>query len=221
MLAAPHRPVAVRYKAVLGGCLLTLEKRIHSFLHALRSRHCSNDALETMERFAHRIFGFPAIPSGPRLAPRERAQLLYQRFSRPLRVCGVTPRSGLPGGAPFWVEHAAFGISCQLVDPPQVIPDSSAQRQIWGSSTHFNPVDIVCSVRDFLGRPFSLSAFVDPSASLLVKRSCHGMPIYILERPGLWNGGMAFWNTVFFEVPGETAAPVKSLYDLLHPLHQD
>jgi hypothetical protein len=139
---------------------------------------------------------------------------------RPLRVCGVVKNEGEPGGAPFWVVHDDGRRSMQIVEASQVDLDDRQQRRIFESSTHFNPVDIVCALRSPDGRPFDLRSFVDPSAVFLSIKSHDGRDLLALERPGLWNGAMAWWHTLFVEVPGTTFAPVKTVFDLLRPEHQ-
>jgi len=139
---------------------------------------------------------------------------------RPRRVCGVVRNEGEPGGAPFWVVHEDGRRSMQIVEASQVDLDDPAQRRIFESSTHFNPVDLVCAVRGPDGQPFDLQAFVDPSAVFLSTKSHEGQDVRALERPGLWNGAMAWWNTIFIEVPAPTFAPVKTVFDLLRPEHQ-
>ena len=139
---------------------------------------------------------------------------------RPLRVCGVVKNEGEPGGAPFWVVHDDGRRSMQIVESSQVNLEDPAQRRIFESSTHFNPVDIVCALRSKDGRPFALEAFVDPSAVFLTTKSHEGQDLVALERPGLWNGAMAWWDTIFVEVPASTFAPVKTVLDLLRPEHQ-
>lgn len=139
---------------------------------------------------------------------------------RPSRVCGVVRNEGEPGGAPFWVVHDDGSRSMQIVEASQVNLDDPAQRRIFESSTHFNPVDLVCSVRSAGGQPYDLQAFVDPSAVFLSRKSHDGQDLIALERPGLWNGAMAWWHTIFVEVPASTFAPVKTVFDLLRPEHQ-
>ncbi len=141
------------------------------------------------------------------------------RRDRPIRVCGVVRNEGEPGGGPFWVEGPR-GASLQIVESAQVDLGDPAQAAIWKSATHFNPVDLVCSLRDPAGRPFDLPRFVDDEAVFVAEKTHEGRSLKALERPGLWNGGMAFWETVFVEVPMETFAPVKSALDLLRPEHQ-
>jgi hypothetical protein len=139
---------------------------------------------------------------------------------RPLRVCGVVKNDGEPGGAPFWVVHEDGRRSLQIVEASQVDLNDPAQRRIFESATHFNPVDIVCALRSKDGRRFDLEAFVDSSAVFRSSKSYEGRDLLALERPGLWNGAMAWWNTIFVEVPAATFAPVKTVFDLLRPEHQ-
>jgi hypothetical protein len=138
---------------------------------------------------------------------------------RPLRVAGVVRNEGEPGGGPFWVGGPE-GESRQIVESAQVDLADPAQAAIWNAATHFNPVDLACSLRDVAGRPFHLPKFVDERAVFVAKKTHEGRKLLALERPGLWNGAMAHWETVFVEVPKETFAPVKTALDLLRPEHQ-
>jgi hypothetical protein len=137
---------------------------------------------------------------------------------RPIRICGVVRNEGEPGGGPFWTAGPG-GESRQIVESAQVNLLDPGQAAIWGNATHFNPVDLVCSLRDAAGRPFDLSRFVDERAVFVAKKTHDGRGLRALERPGLWNGAMAHWETVFVEVPKETFAPVKTILDLLRPEH--
>lgn len=138
----------------------------------------------------------------------------------PLRVCGMVRNGGEPGGAPFWVRDATGAVTPQIVETAQVELSDEVQRRIFSSSTHFNPVDVVCSVRDASGRAFTLNDFVDPATAFVSRKTYEGRELVALERPGLWNGAMAGWRTVFVEVPASTFAPVKTVFDLLRPEHQ-
>jgi hypothetical protein len=138
---------------------------------------------------------------------------------RPLRVAGVVANAGEPGGGPFWVAAAGGGESRQIVESSQVDRRDPAQRSIWGSSTHFNPVNLVVALRDRAGRAHELERFVDPSTSFVTTKSEGGRELRVLERPGLWNGAMARWATVFVEVPAATFAPVKTVLDLARDAH--
>ncbi|MBK9062803.1 MAG: DUF4301 family protein [Acidobacteria bacterium] len=141
------------------------------------------------------------------------------RRDRPIRVCGVVRNEGEPGGGPFWVAGPQ-GESLQIVESAQVDLADPGQAAIWRTATHFNPVDLACSLRNTAGDPFDLGRFVDENAVFIASKTNEGRPLKALERPGLWNGAMAFWETAFVEVPKETFAPVKTVLDLLRPEHR-
>jgi hypothetical protein len=141
-------------------------------------------------------------------------------LNRPLRVCGVVPNQGEPGGAPFWVQGVDGSLSLQIVEKAQVDLGDPEQESIWETATHFNPVDLVCALRDDQGVPFDLSRYVDREAVFISRKSLEGRELKALELPGLWNGAMARWLTVFVEVPIITFNPVKTVFDLLRPEHQ-
>ena len=140
---------------------------------------------------------------------------------RPWRVCGVVANSGEPGGGPFWVEDADGGASLQIVESAEIAAGDAGQAALFGGSTHFNPVDLVVALRAPDGRPWNLERFVDPARALVAPKSEGGRRLRIYERPGLWNGAMAGWNTLFVEVPAWTFAPVKTVLDLARPEHLD
>ena len=146
----------------------------------------------------------------PNLSDEERAKL-----NRPIRVCGVVKNTGEPGGGPFLVRESDGSISCQILESTQ-ISDPELMKQ----STHFNPVDLVCAIRDFEGKPFDLPQYVDPQTGFISNKSKDGKELLALELPGLWNGAMAKWNTIFVEVPVSTFNPVKTVNDLLREQHQ-
>ena len=125
-----------------------------------------------------------------------------------------------PGGGPFWVRDRGGNLSLQIIESSQVDHSSEKQRYIWGASTHFNPVDLVCAVRDVRGISFDLPSFRDPETGFIAEKSKDGKMLKALELPGLWNGAMAHWNTVFLEVPLVTFNPVKTMFDLLRQEHQ-
>jgi hypothetical protein len=132
----------------------------------------------------------------------------------------VVRNQGEPGGGPFWVQAASGEISPQIVEISQIDTRDLGQREVLQASTHFNPVDIACGLRDRHGRAYDLHRFVDPATVFIAEKSHEGRTLKALERPGLWNGAMAGWNTVFVEVPDSTFAPVKTVLDLLRPEHQ-
>lgn len=147
------------------------------------------------------------------------ADELDKGWDRPVRVVGVVPNTGEPGGGPFWVQ-GPDGVSAQIVESAQMDLDDAGQKARFAAATHFNPVDLLCRVTDKDGQAFELDRFVDPNAVFLSHKTHLGRPLVALERPGLWNGAMAAWRTVFVEVPLETFSPVKTVLDLLKPAHQ-
>lgn len=203
----------VRWKRLLIGYLARLQAEVFAHLHAITAPAPSPAALEAArlfaaERFARRL---------PADAGRE---AIVRALHRPLRVCGVVRNDGEPGGAPFWVPDADGGESLQIVEPAQVDLDNPEQARLFRGATHFNPVDLVCALRGYDGAPFDLAPFVDPETAFVTRKTADGLGLTALERPGLWNGSMAGWNTACVEVPASTFAPVKTVFDLLRPQHQ-
>lgn len=207
------------WKRVLGGYLVSVQEQVHSFVRRLKQGE-TGAVTRDAARFAAEDL-LVRMPEGFAKWPEEEMKtFLVERLDRPIRVCGVVPNAGEPGGAPFWVRHENGTTSLQIVEKAQVDFNSEEQRKIWNSSTHFNPVDIVCCTRDFAGRPYDLRKYVDSSAVIITKKSKDGKDLRALELPGLWNGSMAGWISIFLEVPPDTFNPVKSIYDLLRPEHQ-
>ncbi|TVQ87809.1 MAG: DUF4301 family protein [Deltaproteobacteria bacterium] len=194
------------YRSGLVQAMIELEAEHRAHFERARSGVGSPEARAWLQRF-----GLSGPPD---------PQAVVRDLLRPLRVCGVVPNRGQPGGGPFWVEGPDGRLTPQIVEGCEIDLDDEAQREIARSASHFNPVDMVCSLRDPLGRPYALSSFVDDRRWLLSTKVHQGRPIRCLEYPGLWNGSMSGWITRFVEVPAETFNPVKTLADLLSPLHQ-
>jgi len=218
---APDRvkPVTVRYKKALAGLLLKLQAETFRHLKCLEGGRIAAKEMTAIDDFCrdklHVVF-----PADYRQWPLEKKKGFWrEKLDRPIRVCGVVRNEGEPGGGPFWVEETDGVQSLQIVEEMQVDPKSADQQAIWRGATHFNPVDLVCGVRNYEGRKFDLMLFVDPEAVSMSIKSEKGRDIKALELPGLWNGSMAKWNTVFVEVPIETFNPVKTVDDLLRPQH--
>ncbi|HYX24908.1 MAG TPA: DUF4301 family protein [Thermoanaerobaculia bacterium] len=220
-----RKPVVHHWKRLLGGCLLEVRERAFGHLDRLEALDgVHGDAAETVLReagdFLARDLSRP-LPAGFHAASsQERTSFLRKALDRPLRVCGVVRNQGEPGGGPFWVESPSGGISPQIVETSQIDPASPEQQAALRASSHFNPVDVACGLRDRHGRPYDLQRTIDPATVFIAEKSHEGRPLKALERPGLWNGAMAGWNTVFVEVPDATFAPVKTVLDLLRPEHQ-
>lgn len=210
----------ILWKKLLGGYLVTLQERLHQYLRRLSEGPAQEELCEEIRQFAEKEFSVPIPAEFNSWPPARRRDFLMARLNRPLRVCGVVKNQGEPGGAPFWVREPDGSLSLQIVESAQVNFASPAQREIWAASTHFNPVDLVLGLRDFQGRPFNLQEFANPEAVFISHKAKGGRQFKVLERPGLWNGGMACWLTVFVEVPLITFNPVKTVLDLLRPEHQ-
>ncbi len=214
------KDATVRYKKVLGGFLVRLQDEIFEKLRLLSGRHADDERLSQIISFCERRL-FVSFPEGFNDYPaRAKKEWILRRLDRPLRVCGMVKNDGEPGGGPFWIEEKDGAGSLQIIEQNQVDMHSEDQKEIWKSATHFNPVDLVCGVRNYLGKKFDLNLYADREAVTISKKSHEGVAIKALELPGLWNGGMAFWNTVFVEVPLETFNPVKTVDDLLRKSHQ-
>lgn len=207
----------VRWKKILGGFTILIQERIHRHIKALRQR-LSSETVEQARRFIQTTFwGGTCAIGGALVAQRD---LLLHVLNRPIRVCGMVRNVGEPGGGPFWAWDREGRLTCQIVEKAQVDMNDPRQRAVWERATHFNPVDLVCAVRDAEGNPFDLMRYRDPDAVIITKKSLNGRPLKALELPGLWNGSMAMWNTIFVEVPPSTFNPVKTVLDLLRPEHR-
>jgi hypothetical protein len=209
----------ILWKKILGGLLVDLQGEIHRHLGTLR-QNSGQGALAHALQFAQERLGL-TFPPGIQALPEDLARdHLVRALDRPVRVCGVVQNQGEPGGAPFWIQKADGSLSLQIVEKAQVDLADPEQRAIWETATHFNPVDLVCAIRDDQGLPFDLAKYVDHEAVFISRKSLEGRELKALELPGLWNGAMARWLTVFVEVPISTFNPVKTVFDLLRPEHQ-
>ena len=208
------------YKRALGGYLVTLQDQIFTHLRRLAAGQVSSRQIEHIFTFAKENLSLSIPKDILGRSISEQSKFLFAKLNRPLRVCGVVKNLGEPGGGPFWTESAEGDLSLQIVEKSQVDTSEEGQRAILNASTHFNPVDVVCGMRNYQGRPFELEAFRDQDAYFIAHKTHEGRPLKALELPGLWNGAMARWNTVFVEVPLSTFNPVKTVFDLLRPEHQ-
>jgi Domain of unknown function (DUF4301) len=210
---------SVLYKKILGGYLVRLQDEIFHNLRRLADAKMSAAALREVAAFCNRRLPV-ALPSGfDGLSSADKKEMLWSRLNRPLRICGMVKNEGEPGGGPFWVDEEDGSQTLQIVESFQFDQTSKRQKTVWQSSTHFNPVDLICGVKDFKGKKFDLRQYVDNRAVCISEKTEKGRTLKALELPGLWNGSMSSWNTVFVEVPIETFNPVKTVYDLLRPQH--
>jgi hypothetical protein len=209
----------ILWKKILGGLLVDLQGEIHRHLRTLEQTP-GRGALAHALQFAQERLGLAFPPSILELPEDLARDFLVRALHRPVRVCGVVQNQGEPGGAPFWIQEADGSLSLQIVEKAQVDLTDPEQRAVWETATHFNPVDLVCAFRDDQGVPFDLANYVDHEAVFISRKSLEGRELKALELPGLWNGAMARWLTVFVEVPINTFNPVKTVFDLLRPEHQ-
>ena len=215
-------PVTARYKKVLIGRALKLRDRIFGYLRALdalgdASGEEGKALCEEIEAFLDKELCITLPPVKDTAAKLE---LLRRKLDRPIRVCGMVRNQGEPGGGPFIVEDKDGCTSLQILESVQINKDDSAAVNALKNATHFNPVDLVCCLKDYKGRKFNLLDYVDEDAGFISSKSFQGRELQALELPGLWNGAMSDWNTLFVEVPVETFNPVKVVLDLLREAHQ-
>ncbi|TNF77718.1 MAG: DUF4301 family protein [Acidobacteria bacterium] len=213
-----HQTVAA-WKRLLAGYLVDLQGRAFELLELLETSPEDPGVVDRALELITTEFSLVPPPFLAAADHQSRHSWAVDRLDRPMRVCGVVIQAGEPGGGPFWVRETDGGLAGQIVESAQVDRSDPDQEKIWASSTHFNPTDLVCALRDRHGQPFDLSRFVDPTTAFISHKAYDGRPLKGLERPGLWNGSMAGWNTAFVEVPAETFTPVKTLFDLLRPEH--
>ena len=214
------KPLTVLHKKMLSGCLITLQQQVFRELTYLAEGSIDERRLKEMAAFCRTSLNIDLPVWIDNLTLEERKSILFAKMNRPIRVCGMVRNEGEPGGGPFWINESHGACSLQIVEESQIDHHSTRQVAIWSAATHFNPVDLVCGVRDYLGRKFDLQSFIDQNAFNIAVKSEKGRDLRALELPGLWNGAMASWITVFVETPIETFNPVKTVNDLLRPQHQ-
>ncbi len=213
------KPITVKYKQIIGGVLVSLQQKIFSFLQLLESGKYAHEQLVEMIYFLQKNL-FVRNPDIKQLDDTELAIYLKKKLNRPLRVCGMVRNLGEPGGGPFIAQNPDGTFQNQILESSQIDMSDEEAVAMFKKGSHFNPVDLVCAVRDRNGRAFDLLKYVDPQTGFISQKSKNGKELKALELPGLWNGAMSDWNTVFVEVPIETFNPVKTVNDLLRPQHQ-
>ncbi len=208
------------YKKVLGGLLLEILEQVKELNWKLENVH-TEATINEVKKFASNYLGIQLAENFDKKALSDKLDFLQNTLNRPTRICGVVKNTGEPGGGPFWCKDADGNSTLQLVESAQVDTANAAEMAIFTGSTHFNPVDLVCSTKDLQGQPFDLLKFRDMSTGFITEKTKDGRKLKAQELPGLWNGAMAYWNTIFVEVPLETFNPVKSVNDLLRDAHQN
>lgn len=214
-----QRADTLKYKQILAGYLIELHDVIASYLEVLKKGVYTRDTLDDMVKFAHEKL-FITHDGADEMTDEQLAAYLKAKFDRPLRVCGMVRNEGEPGGGPYMAYNPDGTVSPQVLESTQIDPDNSEYAAMVSKATHFNPVDLVCYIDDVDGKPYDLPNYVDPATGFISSKSLHGKTLRALELPGLWNGAMSDWTTVFVEVPISTFNPVKTVNDLLRPVHQ-
>lgn len=214
------KPETTRYKKAIGGLLLKLQSRAFNYLETLEKGTVDNATLEEISEFAVNDLKIILPEHFGEASPEGKSVLLANMLNRPIRICGMVKNEGEPGGGPFWVKDTRGRTSLQIVESSQVDQKDAGQMELMSKATHFNPVDLVCGIRDYRGNKFDLHRFIDPQTGFISIKSKGGKDLKAQELPGLWNGAMADWITVFVEVPIITFNPVKTVNDLLRPQHQ-
>jgi hypothetical protein len=207
------KPETVEWKQVIAGVLVTLQQKAFGYLRLLDAG-ASDAQLKEIADFVENCLC---------VRPKQQkvdADYLRRKLNRPMRVCGVVKNVGEPGGGPFLTYNQDGTVSLQILESSQIDTHNEAYMKMFTQGTHFNPVDLVCAVRDYKGQPFDLPSFVDKTTGFISSKSKGGKELKALELPGLWNGAMSDWSTVFVEVPLGTFNPVKTVNDLLREQHQ-
>ncbi len=213
-----YRNATVKYKKAIAGYLVWLQRNIARNLTKLEG-DVTPAELKQMLRFLESRLSTVYGQTGA-MTDAELKAYLIKKFNRPIRVCGVVKNEGEPGGGPYLAYNADGSYSPQILESAQIDANNPEAVALMQSGTHFNPVDLVCYLKDYKGHKFNLKDFVDYSTGLISEKSVGGVDIKALELPGLWNGSMSDWNTAFVEVPIETFNPVKTVNDLLRKQHQ-
>ena len=209
----------VEWKQIIAGVLVTLQQKAFDYLRLLDTGKYSHDQIEEMIRFVQQDLCCRKVDI-KELEDADLVIYLREKLNRPMRVCGVVKNVGEPGGGPFLTYNQDGTVSLQILESSQIDKSNKEYMEMFTKGTHFNPVDLVCAVKDYKGNAFDLPKYVDPSTGFISQKSKSGKELQALELPGLWNGAMSDWSTVFVEVPLSTFNPVKTVNDLLREQHQ-
>lgn len=207
-------------KKVLAGLLLKVQEKAFKFAKLLDDNKLSADVMLEIKEFLEKDLNVRFIDKYAGFSIGEQIEILKDKINRPIRICGMVENEGEPGGGPFWIRNVHNHVSLQIIESAQIDMNDEKQLGILKNSTHFNPVDLVCGVKNFKGEKYNLLNFVDHKQGFITGKTQEGRELKALELPGLWNGAMAYWNSIFVEVPLSTFNPVKTVNDLLKPTHQ-
>ena len=209
----------VTYKKLLAGILVSLQEKAFEYMRLIDSGKYTHEQIEEMIRFVQQQLQC-RHEEIKHMEDCELVLYLRKKLNRPMRVCGMVKNVGEPGGGPFFAYNPDGSISLQILESSQIDMSDERAKAMFENGTHFNPVDLVCAVKDYEGKKFTLPAFVDKNTGFISHKSKNGRELKAMELPGLWNGAMSDWSTVFVEVPLVTFNPVKTVNDLLRDVHQ-
>lgn len=215
-----HIQETTLYKKGLAGVLLHLQAEVFRVLTAIDDQKINEKDIQNVLDFMTQKLNIDLPEDFFKYTLKNKIDFIKNKLNRPIRVCGMVKNEGEPGGGPFWVRSYKGNVSLQIVESSQVDTHNAEQVEILAHATHFNPVDLVCAIKNHIGEKFDLHQFVDPSTGFIVHKNSKGKELKGYELPGLWNGAMAKWITIFVEVPLVTFNPVKTVNDLLKPAHQ-
>lgn len=216
------KETTVEYKKAIAGVLLKNLEQLFFYQQELNEKHpaaLDHATLAAAASFMENTLNTKPAENQYYTEKEELYHYLKEKYNRPLRVCGMVKNEGEPGGGPFWAKNADGTVSLQVVESSQIDPGSVQQQTLAKHATHFNPVDLVCAVKNYKGEKYNLTEFTDPATGFISVKSKDGKELKAQELPGLWNGAMSNWNTLFVEVPIETFNPVKTVNDLLREQH--
>lgn len=208
-----------KYKKALASILVETQNKIFSFLERHDAGESSEEFTSEVIEFCMKRLGWSLGEELNGLSKEEIEKYFFEKLNRPIRVCGMVKNEGEPGGGPFWLKEGEHR-SLQIVESAQINFANPVRREIANAATHFNPVDLVCGVKNYKGEKFNLLDYRNENAGFITHKSRDGQEIKAIELPGLWNGSMAYWTTLFVEVPVSTFTPVKTVNDLLRPVHR-
>ncbi|WP_417367492.1 DUF4301 family protein [Flavobacterium beibuense] len=208
------------YKKALAGILLELQEKVFGYLEKIEKGSAPANEIDEIFDFAKNGLFLNIPPDVNKYTCEHKIEFLTELLNRPIRICGMVKNEGEPGGGPFWVKSKDGKLSLQIVESSQIDLENKSQNEIFSHSTHFNPVDLVCGLKNYKGEYFDLREYTDPDTGFIVTKNRMGHDVKSYELPGLWNGAMAGWITVFTEVPLDTFNPVKNVNDLLKASHQ-
>ena len=208
------------YKKALAGILVQYQENIFRFMKMLSNENISNEDLTEIVNYIKSKLNIAIKDDFVKYTKESKVDHLKTILNRPIRVCGMVKNEGEPGGGPFWVIDKKGKTFLQIIESSQIDSKDARQKEIFDSATHFNPVDLICGIKDYNGQKFDLKKFIDKNSGFIVEKTSKGKSLRAFELPGLWNGAMAKWLTIFVEVPLITFNPVKTVNDLLKPAHQ-